>query len=45
MKKELGGKIMTQYVALRTKTYCYLTDYNNENKKAKSSKESHKKKT
>ena len=26
MKNELGGKIMTEFVALRPKTYSYLTD-------------------
>ena len=42
LKDELGGKIMTEITALRPKTYGYLTDENNENKKAKVS---HKKKT
>ena len=26
MKDELGGKVMTEFVALRPKTYSYLTD-------------------
>ena len=38
MKNELGGKIMTEFTALRPKTYNYLTDDNNENKKAKGTK-------
>ena len=38
MKDELGGKIMTEFVALRPKTYSYLTDYFKEDKKAKGTK-------
>ena len=38
MKDELGGKIMTKFVALRPKTYSYLTDDCKENKKAKGTK-------
>ena len=38
MKDELGGKIMTEFVALRPKTYSYLTDDCEENKKAKRTK-------
>ena len=38
MKDELGGKIMTEFVALRPKTYSYLTDYCKEDKKAKGTK-------
>ena len=38
MKDELGGKIMTEFVALRPKTYSYLTDDGNSNKKAKGTK-------
>ena len=36
MKEELNGKIMMEIAALRQKTYNYLTDDNNENKKVKS---------
>ena len=35
MKDELGGKIMKKFAALRKKTYSYLTDNNDEDKKAK----------
>ena len=40
MKDELGGKIMTKFVALRAKTYSYLIDNGSENKKAKDKKKS-----
>ena len=32
-KDELGGKIITEFVALRPKAYVYLNDYDNEHKK------------
>ena len=35
MKDELGGKIITQFVTLRTKTYSYSADDGKEDKKAK----------
>ena len=35
MKDELGGGVITEFVALRPKTYSYLTDDCEENKKAK----------
>ena len=38
MKDELGGKIITEFVTLRLKTYSYLTDDGKENKKAKGTK-------
>ena len=38
MKDELGGKIMTEFVALRPKTYSYLMDDGNSSKKAKRTK-------
>ena len=38
MKDELGGKIMTEFVALRPKTYSYLADDCEEDKKAKGAK-------
>ena len=34
MKNELGGKIITEFVTLRPKTYSYLTDDCKEDKKA-----------
>ena len=37
-KDELGGKIMKEFVALRAKTYAYLTDDDSEKKKAKATK-------
>ena len=37
-KDELGGKIMTEFVALRPKAYSYLTDDCEEDKKAKGTK-------
>ena len=38
MKDELGGKIMKELVALRPKTYSYLTDDCKEDKNAKGTK-------
>ena len=38
MKDELGGKIITEFVTLRPKTYLHLTDDCKENKKAKGTK-------
>ena len=38
MKDELGGKIITEFVTLRPKTYSYLTDDCKEDKKAKGTK-------
>ena len=38
MKDELGGKIITEFVILRPKTYSYLTDDGKEDKKAKGTK-------
>ena len=38
MKDELGGKIMTEFVALRPKTYSYLMDDGGSDKKAKGTK-------
>ena len=35
MKDELGGQIMKTFVGLRAKTYSYLIDNNEEDKKAK----------
>ena len=38
MKDELGGKIITEFVTLRPKTYAFLTDDGKEDKKAKGTK-------
>ena len=38
MKDELGGKITTEFVTLRPKTYSYLTDDGKEDKKVKGTK-------
>ena len=38
IKDELGGKIITEFVTLRLKTYSYLTDDGKEDKKAKGTK-------
>ena len=38
MRHELGGKIITEFVTLRLKTYSYSTDYGKEDKKAKGTK-------
>ena len=38
MKNKLGGKIITEFVTLRPKTYSYLTDDGKEDKKAKGTK-------
>ena len=34
----MGGKIITEFVALRPKAYAYLDDYGNDHKKAKGTK-------
>ena len=34
IKYKFGGKIMTEFAALRTKTQSYLTDNNDEDKKS-----------
>ena len=38
MKNELGGKIITEFVELRLRTYSYLTDDDINSKKAKDTK-------
>ena len=38
MKDELGGKIITEFITLRPKTYSYLTDDGKEDKKTKGTK-------
>ena len=39
MKEEVGGKIMTEFVSLRPKSYSYLMDDDSEAKKAKGTKD------
>ena len=34
MKDELGGQVLEKFVVLRAKTYSYLKDNNDEDKKA-----------
>ena len=38
VKEKLGGQIMKEFVGLRAKTYIYLKENNDENKKAKDTK-------
>ena len=38
MKSKSGGKIMTEFVALKPKTYSYLMNDGNSDKKAKGTK-------
>ena len=46
MNNELSGKVMKEFIRFRAKTYSYLTDNNDENKKAKGTKKvCHKKET
>ena len=40
VKDELGGKIITEFITLRPKTYSFLTDDGKEDKKAKGTKKS-----
>ena len=43
MKDELGGKVITEFVALRPKNYSYLADDCKEDKKANGTKNAYKK--
>ena len=38
IKNELGGKMMKKFVGLRARMYIYLTDVNDDSKKAKGTK-------
>ena len=40
MKDELGGKVMTEFVAVRPNTYLYLTDYDSKKKESQRNKKS-----
>ena len=44
MKDELGGEIITEFIALKPKTYSYLTDNDKIDKKAKGTKKMYNKK-
>ena len=39
MRNDLGGNVMTEFVALRPKTYSYLMDEGNSDKKVKGTKQ------
>ena len=45
MKDEFRGKVMTEFVELKAKTYSQLMDGGSEDTKAKGTKKFHKKKT
>ena len=38
MKDKLGGEIIAEFAVLRAKTYSYLINYSDENKKSKGTK-------
>ena len=45
MKDKLGGQIMKEFVGLKAKTYSYLKENNDEDKKVNDTKNCYKKKT